>query len=241
MRVALVIAAILSLRCGRLRNRRAAGAGRAHRSVGADAGETRSVDSAAQTADEDLRHPRQAQRATELERGRRERQPLPRLLHFHGARREDPTPLPSGQPRVLDRAGRANPIHDRRRRAVRRDERIPGAGAEAPRLQHGDGRRRAVAALRGVDGERADYVSVRRNAGAGARREIRAGERCERERHLRRGERPVHRLQPRDVRRKAQAQAESESVHRRRARWRLRQRGDRQYHPRRSEDREARA
>ena len=94
-------------------------------------------------------------------RSHRQRQPLSWLVHLHGARRENSAPIPSGQPRVLDHSGRANPVHDRRRRAVRRVEGISRAGTEAPRLQHGNGRQHAVAAIRGVDGELADDVSGR--------------------------------------------------------------------------------
>ena len=143
---------------------------------------------------------RQAQGSTELDRGHRPRSPVPRRVHLDGARREDAEAVPSGQPRVLDRPGRADSLHDRRAGAVCRVEGIPRAGAEAPGLQHGDGRRQAVAAVRSDDGEFADDVSGRRDTDAGAWREVREGERCEREGLLRRRQRAVHRLQPDDRR-----------------------------------------
>ena len=103
----------------------------------------------AQAADQNVGCARQAQGPEGLVRGHRQRQPLSRLLHLHGAGAK----TRADSSRRTARSGSFRmvvPLHHRRHRAVRCVEGLSRARTKRTCLQHGNGWRHSVAALRGV-------------------------------------------------------------------------------------------
>ena len=138
--------AALGMAASGVAQRRARPGSTRHARVGADATEPSNWLPPHRPHLEALRTAREAQRPAELDRVRRQRTTLRAEYISMAPGGEDAAPAPSRHPRVVDRPGRRDPLHDRRSGAVCRQKGFL-VRCRIATSKHGDGRRHAVASL----------------------------------------------------------------------------------------------